>query len=368
MRRALILLAALASWQPAAAADVAGELRQAQAEAQQWAGLVAERPCPGLGDTSDIKGFETPERIRQAAATEWAFVDRIVASLPELDGDPALDERTRMQLRDTRLYYATASAARWVLAQLALAARVDPTIGTDQPHPMTSLRGEAGRMTRFARSVSGAPAGVAGSLDARLRSCLASLETAVVDVNREAARSAVEEAKTVAALDRTVALYGLGQATGDLGEAIGAKRQTLRLAEERLAALEAERTRQADAARQARDAASQKTAQAARAKGLAVMMGHAKAFAAAINSGNRGGAVAHLTDDVAVSTPFGSDRGKSAVSARLASAFGSGKSGRFGVPYDNGAGIVCSVSSAQGNGTLSFGFAADGRINFMRLQ
>jgi hypothetical protein len=94
----------------------------------------------------------------------------------------------------------------------------------------------------------------------------------------------------------------------------------------------------------------------------------ARRFARAASSGNEQGALKELAEDVVMSTPSGTYRGRNEVAAAVREQNRSGKSGSMGEPFGDARGIGMRGRVGSFGVTSRLGFNADNKINRINVS
>ncbi|WP_427791068.1 hypothetical protein [Brevundimonas diminuta] len=370
-----LMLAIPALWgSPVAAQSRLGaERRQAEAEAAQWVAIVEQQSCPSFGVGPRIQGFETPGSINAIINEEWAYASRVLDGAPrfikELAANPAFRNRQADQ-RDmiaTQAAYARASVAKWTLASWARMAQENPELppSSNSAGPVAPFRSAPASLNRLIATAQSAnmQTGDLSRIAVKMQTCLTSIDRDLVAFNAASIRAAIHGAGSTAALDRLARQFELETVASRSGSEEA--RNLLHALRTRTAELQASELR----TRQQQDAASRERARRAQAeaeRANAPLLANAQAFISALRRGDTNDAVRYLDDRVAFESPLENGYGKENVTALIRRA--SGGQGSINAPYLSERGIIAEAQTRYGRAVVSFAFASDGRINFIRAR
>ncbi|WP_341021738.1 hypothetical protein [Brevundimonas diminuta] len=359
--------------QAMAQSRVGAERRQAEAEAAQWIAIVEQQACPSFGVGPRIQGLETPQAVNAIINEEWSYASRVLAEAPrfvgQLAANPAFRNRDadRRDMIATQAAYARASIAKWTLASWARIAQESPDFppASNGAGPVAPFRTAPASLNRLIATAQSAQmdTGDLSRISAKMQDCLEGMDRDLVVFNETAIRIAIDAAGSSAELDNLMRQYALETVASRAGGGEAASLlDAIRRRSAELRESEARNRQRQDAA--ARERAQRAQAEAERAN--APLLRSAQGFISALRRGDAAGAAQFLDERVAFESPLENGYGKENVTALIRRA--SSGQGSIGAPYLSGRGIVADAQTRYGPAVVSFAFAADGRINFIRAR
>lgn len=358
----VVLLAALAAafGMPAAALARADNPEREIAESRSGAlaglSVVEARRCPALGETGYVEGIGDSAQLRNARLGEIDFVHSGLSSLGQMAGDGRLSAAGRQQLMALGSWNVVSSLTNWTMLTIAEQALVDPQVAPGGPFPLSLIDSASAEMSRLDLRYLAPEAGAAVQrLRSALGRCAAASYQSLLARNESSFASEVERARSTEELNALAARYQLSRASTDPA------------AKAFLDRIEARRARLAALVRTPRASAGAAPAVAAAAF-TPVQMETARRFARAASSGNEQGALKELAEDVVMSTPSGTYRGRNEVAAAVREQNRSGKSGSMGEPFGDARGIGMRGRVGSFGVTSRLGFNADNKINRINVS
>lgn len=333
------------------------EIAESRSGALAGLSVVEARRCPALGETGYVEGIADSTQLRNARLGEIDFVRSGLSSLGQMAGDGRLSAAGRQQLMALGSWNVVSSLTNWTMLTIAEQALVDPQVVPGGPFPLSLIDSASAEMSRLDLRYLAPEAGAAVQrLRTALGRCAATSYQSLLVRNESSFASEVERARSTEELNALAARYQLSRAS------------TEPAAKAFLDRIEARRAKLAALVRAPRAPAGTRPAGVGAAAFTPVQMETARRFARAASSGNEQGALKELAEDVVMSTPSGTYRGRNEVAAAVREQNKSGKSGSMGEPFGDARGIGMRGRVGSFGVTSRLGFNAENKINRINVS
>lgn len=357
-----ILLAMAATWGEwhgsalARAANPEREIAESRAGALAGIAVVEQRRCPALGEAGYVEGVVDGSQLRSARLSEVDFVRSGLASLGQMAGDARLSAAGRQQLVALGSWNVVTSLTNWTMLTIAEQALADPQVAPSGPFPLALIDSASGEMARLDfRHLAPEAASAAQRLRGALGRCAAVSYQSLLASNESRFSGEVDRARTNEELNALAARYQLSRASQEPA------------AQPFLNRIETRRAQLAALVRNTRAPSGSRPAVAVAAF-TPQQMETARRFVRAASTSNEQGALKELADDVVMSTPSGTYRGRSEVAAAVREQNKSGKSGSMGEPFGDARGIAMRGRVGSFGVTSRLGFNAENKINRINVS